>query len=311
MLHTTPMQRIMNHLTSKILMVCPNKFRNNEHTLLDNVFQSKKTNKNQIQYLATKEFNRLTELISNSGIEVFSFDDDSKFDTPDAVFPNNWISFHYHHKAVIYPMFAPNRRFERESKILDKLSGSGIEIELIKDYSLYENENRFLEGTGSIVLDRKSKKAYCSLSGRSDLSLFKKFCNDMSYIPVFFNSSHQSKPIYHTNVMMSICNNFVIICLDSIKNEQERNNIIKNLNESGLEIIDISIDQMTSYLANSIQLINSDQSPILIMSSRAFNSISKSQIKRIESYTEIIHSDIRTIEDNGGGSARCMIAEIF
>ena len=311
MLHTTPMQRIMNHFTSKILMVCPSKFRNNEHTLLDNVFQSKKTNKNQIQYLATKEFNRLTELISNSGIEVFSFDDDSKFDTPDAVFPNNWISFHYHHKAVIYPMFAPNRRFERESKILDKLSGSGIEIELIKDYSLYENENRFLEGTGSIVLNRKSKKAYCSLSGRSDLSLFKKFCNDMSYIPVFFNSSHQSKPIYHTNVMMSICNNFVIICLDSIKNEQERNNIIKNLNESGLEIIDISIDQMTSYLANSIQLINSDQSPILIMSSRAFNSISKSQIKRIESYTEIIHSDIRTIEDNGGGSARCMIAEIF
>ena len=311
MLHTTPMQRIMSHFTSKILMVCPNKFRNNEHTLLDNVFQSKKTNKNQIQYLATKEFNRLTELISNSGIEVFSFDDDSKFDTPDAVFPNNWISFHYHHKAVIYPMFATNRRFERESKILDKLSGSGIEIELIKDYSLYENENRFLEGTGSIVLDRKSKKAYCSLSGRSDLSLFKKFCNDMSYIPVFFNSSHQSKPIYHTNVMMSICNNFVIICLDSIKNEQERNNIIKNLNESGLEIIDISIDQMTSYLANSIQLINSDQSPIIIMSSRAFNSISKSQIKRIESYTEIIHSDIRTIEDNGGGSARCMIAEIF
>ena len=311
MLHTTPMQRIMSHFTSKILMVCPNKFRNNEHTLLDNVFQSKKTNKNQIQYLATKEFNRLTELISNSGIEVFKFDDDSKFDTPDAVFPNNWISFHYHHKAVIYPMFAPNRRFERESKILDKLSGSGIEIELIKDYSLYENENRFLEGTGSIVLDRKSKKAYCSLSGRSDFSLFKKFCNDMSYIPVFFNSSHQSKPIYHTNVMMSICNNFVIICLDSIKNQQERNNIIKNLNESGLEIIDISIDQMTSYLANSIQLINSDQSPILIMSSRAFNSISKSQIKRIESYTEIIHSDIRTIEDNGGGSARCMIAEIF
>ena len=311
MLYTTPMQRIMSHFTSKILMVCPNKFRNNEHTLLDNVFQSKKTNKNQIQYLATKEFNRLTELISNSGIEVFSFDDDSKFDTPDAVFPNNWISFHYHHKAVIYPMFAPNRRFERESKILDKLSGSGIEIELIKDYSLYENESRFLEGTGSIVLDRKSKKAYCSLSGRSDLSLFKKFCNDMSYIPVFFNSSHQSKPIYHTNVMMSICNNFVIICLDSIKNQQERNNIIKNLNESGLEIIDISIDQMTSYLANSIQLINSDQSPILIMSSRAFNSISKSQIKRIESYTEIIHSDIRTIEDNGGGSARCMIAEIF
>ena len=301
----------MSHFSSKILMISPDKFRNNEHTLLDNVFQSKKTNQNQIEHLAIKEFNRLRELISNSGIEVFSFDDDSKFDTPDAVFPNNWISFHYYHKAILYPMFAPNRRFERESKILDKLSVSGIEIEIINDYSLYENENRFLEGTGSIVLDRKSKKAYCSLSGRSDLSLFKKFCSDMNYIPVVFNSSHESKPIYHTNVMMSICNNFTIICLDSIRDKNERNNVIDNLNNSGLEIIDISINQMTSFLGNCIQLINSDQSPVLIMSSRAFNSITKSQIKRIESHTEIIHSDIKTIEDNGGGSARCMIAEIF
>ena len=301
----------MSHFSSKILMISPDKFRNNEHTLLDNVFQSKKTNQNQIEHLAVKEFNRLRELISNSGIEVFSFDDDSKFDTPDAVFPNNWISFHYYHKAILYPMFAPNRRFERESKILDKLSVSGIEIEIINDYSLYENENRFLEGTGSIVLDRKSKKAYCSLSGRSDLSLFKKFCSDMNYIPVVFNSSHESKPIYHTNVMMSICNNFTIICLDSIRDKNERNNVIENLNNSGLEIIDISINQMTSFLGNCIQLINSDQSPVLIMSSRAFNSITKSQIKRIESHTEIIHSDIKTIENNGGGSARCMIAEIF
>ena len=301
----------MSHFSSKILMISPDKFRNNEHTLLDNVFQSKKTNQNQIEHLAIKEFNRLRELISNSGIEVFSFDDDSKFDTPDAVFPNNWISFHYYHKAILYPMFAPNRRFERESKILDKLSVSGIEIEIINDYSLYENENRFLEGTGSIVLDRKSKKAYCSLSGRSDLSLFKKFCSDMNYIPVVFNSSHESKPIYHTNVMMSICNNFTIICLDSIRDKNERNNVIENLNNSGLEIIDISINQMTSFLGNCIQLINSDQSPLLIMSSRAFNSITKSQIKRIESHTEIIHSDIKTIENNGGGSARCMIAEIF
>tara|TARA_Y100000768_G_scaffold385206_1_gene370859 strand:+ start:245 stop:1150 length:906 start_codon:yes stop_codon:yes gene_type:complete len=301
----------MSHFSSKILMISPDKFRNNEHTLLDNVFQSKKTNQNQIEHLAIKEFNRLRELISNSGIEIFSFDDDSKFDTPDAVFPNNWISFHYHHKAILYPMSAPNRRLERESKILDKLSHYGIEIELINDYSSYENENRFLEGTGSIVLDRKSKKAYCSLSGRSDLSLFRKFCSDMNYIPVVFNSSHESKPIYHTNVMMSICNNFTIICLDSIRDKNERNNVIENLNNSGLEIIDISINQMTSFLGNCIQLINSDQSPILIMSSRAFNSITKSQIKRIESHTEIIHSDIKTIEDNGGGSARCMIAEIF
>ena len=301
----------MNHFTSKILMISPDKFRNNEYTLSDNLFQSRKKNQDQIQLIALKEFDKLRDVILKSGINVFSFDDDSKFDTPDAVFPNNWISFHHHHKAILYPMFAPNRRFERKSKILNKLSKSGIEIELINDYSIYENENKFLEGTGSIVLDRRSKTAYCSISKRSNLDLFKKFCLDMDYVPVNFNSSYQSKPIYHTNVMMSICNNFSVICLDSIDNKKERENIIEKLNNSGLEIIDISLDQMTSFLGNCIQLINTDSSPILIMSSRAFNSISKSQLKKIESHSEIIHSDIKTIENNGGGSARCMIAEIF
>ena len=301
----------MNHFTSKILMISPDKFRNNEYTLSDNVFQSRKKNKDQIQSIALKEFDKLKDVISNSGIDVFHFDDDSKFDTPDAVFPNNWISFHYSKKAILYPMFAPNRRLERESKILKKLSRSGCDIEIVKDYSFYEDENKFLEGTGSIVLDRKSKNAYCSISKRSNIDLFKKFCIDMDYVPVIFNSSYQSKPIYHTNVMMSICNNFSIICLDSIHDKQERENIIEKLNNSGLEIIDISLDQMTSFLGNCIQLINSDSSPILIMSSRAFNSINKSQLKKIESHSEIIHSDIKTIENNGGGSARCMIAEIF
>ena len=302
---------MMEHFTSNILMISPDNFRNNEHTLSDNVFQSRKFNEDQVKSIALKEFDKLRDVILKSGINVFSFDDDSKFDTPDAVFPNNWISFHHHHKAILYPMFAPNRRFERESKIISKLSKSGIDIELINDYSVYENENKFLEGTGSIVLDRKSKIAYCSISKRSNLDLFKKFCLDMDYTPFTFNSSYQSKPIYHTNVMMSICNNFSVICLDSIHNNQERENIIKKLDNSGLEIIDISLDQMTSFLGNCIQLINSDSSPILIMSSRAFNSISKSQLKKIESHSEIIHSDIKTIENNGGGSARCMIAEIF
>jgi len=311
MFNTSLMQRVMSHFTSKILMISPDKFRNNEYTLSDNVFQSKKLNNDQIKPIALKEFDKLRDVILKSGIDVFSFDDDSKFDTPDAVFPNNWISFHNLHKAILYPMYAPNRRFERESKILDKLSMSGIDIELIKDYSIYENENKFLEGTGSIVLDRKSKTAYCSISKRSNVDLFKKFCIDMDYIPAIFNSSYQSKPIYHTNVMMSICNNFSIICTDSIKNNYERENIIKKLNNSGLEIIDISIDQMTSFLGNSIQLINSDHSPILVMSSRAFKSISKLQLKKIELHSEIIHSDIKTIENNGGGSVRCMIAEIF
>ena len=299
------------HFTSNILMISPEKFRSNEFTMNDNVFQSREVVDSEVSIKAIEEFEKLKNTISDNGVSVYSIKDDSLHDTPDAVFPNNWISFHQQHKAILYPMFSPNRRFERESKILDKLSRSGIEIELIKNYSIHEDENRFLEGTGSIVLDRKSKKAYCSISGRSDLSLFKKFCNDMSYLPIIFNSTHLSKPIYHTNVMMSICNKFAIICLDSITDKNERNNVTENLNNSELEIIDISVNQMTSFLGNCIQLINSDQSPILIMSSRAFNSISKSQLKRIESHTEIIHSEIKTIENNGGGSARCMIAEVF
>jgi len=292
-------------------MVSPDKFRNNEHTLSDNVFQSRKFNEDQIKSIALKEFDKLRDVILKSGINVFSFDDDSKFDTPDAVFPNNWISFHHLHKAILYPMFATNRRFERESKILNKLSKSGIEIELINDYSVYENENKFLEGTGSIVLDRKSKTAYCSISKRSNVDLFKKFCLDMDYVSVTFNSSYQSKPIYHTNVMMSICNNFSVICLDSIQNKQERESIIEKLNSSGLEIIDITVDQMCSFLGNCIQLVDSESNPLLVMSSRAYNSIKNSQLKIIEKHTDIIHSDIKTIEGNGGGSARCMIAEIF
>ena len=301
----------MKYFTSKILMVSPDKFRNNEHTLSDNVFQSRKFNEDQIKSIALKEFDKLRDVILKSGINVFSFDDDSKFDTPDAVFPNNWISFHHLHKAILYPMFATNRRFERESKILNKLSKSGIEIELINDYSVYENENKFLEGTGSIVLDRKSKTAYCSISKRSNVDLFKKFCLDMDYVSVTFNSSYQSKPIYHTNVMMSICNNFSVICLDSIQNKQERESIIEKLNSSGLEIIDITVDQMCSFIGNCIQLVDSESNPLLVMSSRAYNSIKNSQLKIIEKHTDIIHSDIKTIEGNGGGSARCMIAEIF
>jgi len=301
----------MKHFTSRILMISPNKFRNNELTLSDNSFQSKKIKKISISDNAIYEFERLKEAVLKKGITVHAITDDSKFDTPDAVFPNNWISFHIRNKAVLYPMYALNRRFERKSSTLEKLSNQGVDIKIIKDYSHFENENKFLEGTGSIVLDRRNKFAYCSLSKRTNNDLIELFCSQMSYNPIVFNSFYNSKPIYHTNVMMSICNQFSIICLDSIKDESQKKALIANLNYSNLEIIDIKIDQMSSFLGNCIQLIDSKSNPLLVMSSRAYNSINNSQLKRIEKYTDIIHSDIKTIEDNGGGSARCMIAEIF
>ena len=302
---------MMKHFTSRILMISPNKFRNNELTLSDNSFQSKQVENISISGNAISEFEKLKEAILKKGISVHALSDDSEFDTPDAVFPNNWISFHNPNKAILYPMYALNRRFERKSSALKKLSDQGIEIEIIKDYSHFENDDKFLEGTGSIVLDRKNKIAYCSLSKRSNHDLLKIFCLEMNYKPVVFNSIYQSKPIYHTNVMMSICNNFSVICLDFIKDEKQRKDVITNLKDSNLDIIDINTDQMCSFFGNCIQLIDSKSNPLLVMSSRAYNSINSSQLKIIEKYTDIIHSDIKTIEDNGGGSARCMIAEIF
>jgi|TARA_Y100000385_G_scaffold193970_1_gene200643 hypothetical protein len=301
----------MKHFTSRILMISPNKFRSNELTLSDNSFQSKQVENISISGNAISEFEKLKEAILKKGISVHALSDDSEFDTPDAVFPNNWISFHNPNKAILYPMYALNRRFERKSSALKKLSDQGIEIEIIKDYSHFENDDKFLEGTGSIVLDRKNKIAYCSLSKRSNHDLLKIFCLEMNYKPVVFNSIYQSKPIYHTNVMMSICNNFSVICLESIKDEKQRKDVITNLKDSNLDIIDINTDQMCSFFGNCIQLIDSKSNPLLVMSSRAYNSINSSQLKIIEKYTDIIHSDIKTIEDNGGGSARCMIAEIF
>ena len=301
----------MKHFTSRILMISPDKFRNNELTLSDNSFQSRVIKNTSISDRAISEFEILKESISKRGVDVHAISDDSEFDTPDAVFPNNWISFHHNNRAVLYPMFAINRRFERKSSALKKLSDQGIKIDIIKDYPHFENDKKYLEGTGSIVLDRYNKLAYCSLSKRSHHGLFNIFCSEMNYKPIVFNSLYQSKPIYHTNVMMSICNNFSIICLDSIEDENQKKDVITNLKNSNLEIIDIEIDQMCSFLGNCIQLVNSKSNPLLVMSSRAFNSIKNSQLKVIEKHTEIIHSDIKTIEDNGGGSARCMIAEIF
>ena len=299
------------HFTSNILMISPEKFRSNEFTMNDNVFQSREVVDSEVSIKAIEEFEKLKNTISDNGVSVYSLKGDSSNDTPDAVFPNNWISFHHNNNAVIYPMFAENRRLERQSGILRKLSEKGINIEITHDYSSYENQNKFLEGTGSMVLNRKNNIAYCALSNRSNKELFMKFCNDLNYSPVLFNSIYESKPIYHTNVLMSICNNFSIICLESIKNQDEKHNIIKSLEDSELEIIDISYDQMSSYLGNCIQLVDKDLNPILIMSSSAFNSIKPDQLSRISKHTEIIHSDIKTIENYGGGSARCMIAEIF
>jgi len=293
-------------------MVYPKNFRSNELTLEDNTFQMNASNlsSNEVKDKAVEEFELLHNKIQSEGVKVTIFKDNRDVDTPDAVFPNNWISFHKDNKAIIYPMFAKNRRLERTELAIECLNNHGKNISIGYDYSNFESNKMFLEGTGSLVLDRLNKIAYCSLSQRSNEELVNRFCIDMGYNSVFFKSYHLDKPIYHTNVVLSICNKFSIVCLESIIDKKERQSVIDSLISTGLEIIDISISQMSSFGANCIQL-NGKSGPILVMSSRAFNSFEDNQLDIIQKNTQIIHSSLENIENNSGGSARCMIAEVF
>ena len=302
----------MNHFSSHILMVYPKNFRSNVLTIDDNTFQKSSSNlsNNEIKNKAVAEFELLNNKIQSQGIKVTVFKDSRNVDTPDAVFPNNWISFHKDNKAITYPMFAKNRRLERTPLVIECLNNYGKNISINYDYSNFENDNLFLEGTGSLVLDRLNKIAYCSLSQRSNEELVNRFCIDMGYNPVVFKSYHQNKPIYHTNVLLSICNKFSVVCLESIIDKKERLSVKDSLISSGLEIIDIDINQMSSFGANCIQL-NGNKGPVLVMSSKAYNSFANNQLDIIQKNTQIIHSSLENIENNSGGSARCMIAEVF
>ena len=302
----------MNHFSSHILMVYPKNFRSNVLTIDDNTFQNSSSNlsNNEIKNKAVAEFELLNNKIQSQGIKVTVFKDSRNVDTPDAVFPNNWISFHKNNKAITYPMFAKNRRLERTPLVIECLNNYGKNISINYDYSNFENDNLFLEGTGSLVLDRLNKIAYCSLSQRSNEELVNRFCIDMGYNPVVFKSYHQNKPIYHTNVLLSICNKFSVVCLESIIDKKERLSVKDSLISSGLEIIDIDINQMSSFGANCIQL-NGNKGPVLVMSSKAYNSFANNQLDIIQKNTQIIHSSLENIENNSGGSARCMIAEVF
>ena len=302
----------MNHFSSHILMVYPKNFRSNELTLGDNTFQKNNSNlsNNEIKDKALGEFELLQNKIESQGIKVTIFSDNRDVDTPDAVFPNNWISFHENNKAITYPMFAKNRRLERTDLAIECLNNHGKNIFIGYDYSNFENNGMFLEGTGSLVLDRLNRIAYCSLSQRSNEDLVNRFCTDMEYEPILFKSYHLNKPIYHTNVVLSICNKFSIVCLESIIDKEEKKAVTDSLKSSGLEIIDISIRQMSLFGANCIQL-NGKNGPVLVMSSRAFRSFNHNQLDIIQKNTQIIHSSLENIENNSGGSARCMIAEVF
>lgn len=306
----------MQQTTNTILMIRPINFRMNEQTAVNNYFQEELALKNaDINKKAQDEFDAFVFKLRSFGVHVVVVSDTTEFDTPDSIFPNNWISFHSDGTVALYPMFAENRRLERREDVLETLEKQGFYIENVVDYTSAEEASVFLEGTGSIILDRAHKKAYCALSARADEELFIEFCEDFEYTPVVFvaNQTVNGKraAIYHTNVMMCVAETFVVICLDTIDDKAERKNVLKHFKEDGKQVIDITEQQMHHFAGNMLQVKGENDALFLIMSKAADDSLTISQRAKINNHCTILSSSLETIETCGGGSARCMMAEVF
>ena len=299
----------MQH-TSHLLMIKPVKFDFNAETAVNNSFQSKSAD-NAVQEKALNEFEAFITTLRNHGVDITVIEDTEEPHTPDSVFPNNWISFHDNGTITLYPMFAMNRRSERKQHVLDTIFKK-FQVTKTLDLTYHESADIFLEGTGSMVLDRENKIAYACLSPRTNLIAIKEFCEQMNYSSVTFNSvDENNRPIYHTNVMMCVADEFVVICLDSIPDTSEQKRLIDSFTQTGKQIIAISFNQVNHFAGNMLQVHNASGQKFLVMSSQAYHSLTKVQIASIKYFNPIIHSDITTIETNGGGSVRCMMAEIF
>lgn len=299
----------MQH-SSHILMVKPVQFDFNSQTAVNNSFQSSSPGSEK-QSRALSEFNQFVAVLENKGIDVTVVEDTAEPHTPDSVFPNNWISFHADGRIVLFPMFAENRRLERKQHVLDAIQQKFLIRQTI-NLTHFEKEGLFLEGTGSMVLDREHRIAYACLSPRTMKEPLAVFCAEMGYHSVSFTAVDENgAPIYHTNVMMCVADEYVIICLDCLPNKTEKQTLINSFHETGKEIIPISYNQVNQFAGNMLQVHNPGGEKWLVMSSQAYHSLTAGQLTLIEKYNPILHSDIKTIETNGGGSARCMMAEIF
>jgi len=298
-------------------MIEPVDFRYNEETAVNNYFQNQiEESQETIQQKALAEFQGMVSKLREHGVNVIVLKDTPEPHTPDSIFPNNWISFHENKMVALYPMFAKNRRDERrEEDVLELLGEKGFDVEEIMDYTSAEEDDIFLEGTGSIILDRVNRIAYAAISPRTDEGLFLEFCEDFEYTPIIFEANQtvngERMPIYHTNVMMCVADQYAVICLDTIDNKSEKKAVVESLKATGKEIIAISEEQMHQFAGNMLQVGGMDEAKYLVMSQTAYNSLTPEQIQTIEQYNPIIAVDIHTIETLGGGSARCMMAEVF
>ncbi|HEU4788211.1 MAG TPA: arginine deiminase-related protein [Flavobacterium sp.] len=307
----------MKQTTNSILMIRLVAFRMNEQTAVNNYYQKVLDGllPATVNAKAQQEFDVFVEKLRSVGVDVTVVDDKENSDTPDSIFPNNWISFHENGDVALYPMFAENRRLERREDILDTLEEKGFVIDNIMDYTSAEEDGFFLEGTGSLLLDRENGKAYCALSPRADEELFIEFCEDFEFTPVIFEAFHtvnnERKLIYHTNVMMCLGETFAVICADCIDDKKERKMVLESLKGDEKEIILITEEQVNNFAGNMLEVKGADDRRYLVMSASAHQSLTKKQIAQLEEHVTILSSSLDTIEACGGGSARCMMAEIF
>lgn len=296
----------MTHL----LMIRPVAFGLNLQTAGSNAFQNKKASQNNVQQKALKEFDDFVAKLQAANIDVTVIEDTLEPHTPDSIFPNNWVSFHSDGSVFLYPMQAENRRLERRDDILDQLS-KRFNITQINDLSSFENQNQYLEGTGSMVLDRENKLVYACLSSRTHPQVLEIFCTESGYTAITFNAvDGQNLPIYHTNVLMCVADKFVVICLDTIISESEKSKILRSFKTTNKEVIPISLTQMNNFAGNMLEVKNQEGKNYLILSAAAFNSLNDVQKTKLKSFATILYADLQTIESNGGGSARCMLAEV-
>jgi hypothetical protein len=299
-------------------MIKPTGFTYNAETAENNHFQNPISNQNQkqISEKALREFDNLVYKLDTKGINITVLEPKDNQLNPDAVFPNNWFSIHKDGTKVLYPMFAKSRRKERDLEIFNLLEKNlNFKIKSTVDLTIYEQENLYLEGTGSLILDRENKIAYAALSERTSKKILVDFGQKMNYNIVYFNAlhtvNHMQSPIYHTNVMMCLGDSFSVICLETIYDQLEKVKVLDSLEKTNKEVIEITADQMNNFAGNMLQVIGANNSPIIVMSQSAFESLNKSQLKKLEKFGEILFSDLSTIENYGGGSARCMMAELF
>jgi hypothetical protein len=307
----------MKQTTQSIVMIRPIAFRMNEQTAVNNYYQKVLDNllPSTVNAKAQAEFDAFVDKLQKVGVEVIVLEDTLTPDTPDSIFPNNWISFHENADVTLYPMFAENRRLERREDVLELLEEKGYQIENIVDYTEAEQDGFFLEGTGSIVLDRANGKAYCALSPRADEELFIEFCEDFDMHPVIFEAFQtvegERKLIYHTNVMMCLGETFAVICSECIDDKKERKMVLDTLKQDGKEVILITEKQVNNFAGNLLEVKGANNQNYVVMSESAYNVLTPKRIEQIEKHAPIIYSNLDTIEACGGGSARCMMAENF